>query len=180
MKFPLLNTFQVDESIVSFLNRKFEQYSSSNSLVFPSKTNDPVYVSETGVHTKNMCLWDDDEYRNFLDNTLLEMCSKELELDKDKIDIHFTHFFDYRKGGLVNVHNHSAYEDYVMFIYTNTCSSGNTVFYLNWEHKSRTKVKLKPTSGLAALFSSSLFHEAEYTSEPKRIFVVGIKINLWK
>jgi len=180
MKFPLLNTFQVDESIVSFLNRKFEQYSSSNSLVFPAKTNDPVYVSKTGIHTTNLCLWDDDEYKNFLDNTLLEMCSKELELDRDDIDIHFTHFFDYRKGGWVRPHKHSPFEDYVMFIYTNTCSSGHTVFYLNPDHKDRTTVKLQPTSGLAAFFSSSLVHEAEYTSEPKRIFVVGIKINLWK
>jgi len=180
MNFPLLNTFQVDDSIVNFLNKKFDQFSVEQELISSKESEDSIYVSETGVHTGNLCLWDDVEYRNFLYNELLDICSNKLNIDSKYVHIHFTHFFDYRDGGEVKLHNHLECEDFVLFIYTNTCLSGDTVFYLNHhpEYKHRTKIKLKPTSGLGAIFSSMLFHEAEFTRESKRIFVVGIKIYL--
>jgi len=176
MKFPLLNTFQVDESTVSFLNRKFEEYSNSHSLVFPSKENDNYFITPTGVHTQNMCAWNNDEYQDFLNTTLIPMCAKELGMGRENVKLRFTHFFDYREGGYVKPHTHCDCEDYVMFIYTKTCSSGHTIFYLNPINPDKTKVQLKPTSGLCAFFAGTLLHEAAYTNEPKRIFVVGVKI----
>lgn len=180
MNFPLLNTFQVEDSIVDFLNRKYDEFSSTNGLISSKDSNDTIYVSDTGVHTGNLCLWNDVEYRNFINTTLLNICSNKLDLDPKFVHIHFTHFFDYREGGQVKLHNHLTAEDFVLFIYTKTCSSGHTVFYLNHhpEYMHRTKVRLKPTRGFGSIFSSMLFHEAEYTNEPKRIFVVGIKVYL--
>lgn len=180
MNFPLLNTFEVDSDIVNFLNKKFNQFSTEQSLISSKESQDTIYVSETGVHTGNLCLWNDIEYKSFLNKKLLNICSEKLGLDSKFVHINFTHFFDYREGGQVKFHNHLESEDFVLFIYTNTCLSGNTVFYLNHhpDYKHRTKVKLKPTFGLGAIFSSMLFHEAEFTTEPKRIFVVGIKVYL--
>jgi len=178
MDFPLLKTFQVDESTVNFLNKKLQQFSSQNKLISSKDSGDDIYVSETGVHTGNLCLWDDPEYQDFLSNDLLEMCSSQLNIDKKHISFKFNHFFDYREGGEVKLHNHVTNEDFVLFIYTNTCSSGHTVFHLNHLFEKGKIVKLKPTFGLGAIFSSMLYHEAEYTNEPKKIFVVAINIDL--
>ena len=177
LNFPLLKTFQIKEETINFLNEKFEKYSLEQEL-FPAEN--VIYISNTGVHTTNLCEWNDEDYLCFMKDDLLDICSNQLNIDKRNIGIHFTHFFDYRKGGEVHLHNHINNEDYVMIIYVNTCSKGDTVFYLNHhpDYKHRTKVKLKPTKGLGSIFSSMLFHEAEFTDEPKRIFVVGIKIYL--
>jgi hypothetical protein len=182
MDFPLLKTLEINENIVDFLDKKFYEFSLSNKLISAKESNDPVYISDTGVHTGNLCLWDDLEYKNFINTEILNLCSKQLNIDSKFINIHYTHFFDYRKGGKVNLHNHIFSEDFVLFVYMNTCSSGETVFYLNPDlsYKLNTQVKIKPTRGLGAVFSSMLFHEVEFTSEPKKIFVIGIKIYLNK
>ncbi len=180
MDFPLLKTFNADESIVNFLNKKYEQLFSEGQIFETKNSNDTIYVTETGFHSGNLCLYEDKEYKNFLENDLLQICSNQLNIDPKQIIIHYTHFFDYNKGGHVKLHNHVKSEDFVLFVYLNTCSGGNTVFYLNHlpEYSHRTKVKLKPTGGLCSIFSSMLFHKAEFTDEAKRIFVVGIKVDL--
>lgn len=180
VNYPLLNTFQIDDSTVNFLNKKFDQFSEEQELISSKESEDSIYISETGVHTGNLCLWKDIEYKNFVKKDLLDICSSQLGLDTKNVHINFTHFFDYRTGGEVKLHNHLECEDFVLFIYTNTCNSGDTIFYLNHhpDYKHRTKVKLKPTFGLGAIFSSMIYHEAEFTNESKRIFVVGIKVYL--
>ena len=175
--FPLLKTFEVDSSFVNFLNKKFSDYIEENSI---TPASGPIYLSETGGHTKNLVEWENEEYQTFLNTTLLDLISKQLNLNKSQVKIHYNHFFDYNEGGEVKIHNHSHSEDFVIFVYTKTCDSGHTVFYLNSkeEFRKRTVVRLKPTFGLCACFSSSLFHFAEYTDESKRIFVIGVRINL--
>ena len=177
VNFPLLKTFQIEEYLIDFLNEKFEKYSLEQKLFSAENS---IYISDTGVYTFNLCKWNDENYRSFIKDDLLGICSNQLNIDKENIDIHYTHFFDYRQGGKVEFHNHIDHEDYVMIVYVNTCSKGDTVFYLNHHpnYRHRTKIKIKPTKGLGSIFSSMLFHEAEFTEEPKRIFVVGIKIDL--
>jgi hypothetical protein len=177
MDFPLLRTFNVDDSIVDFLNRKYEQLFFEGKII---QTKDSIYVTETGFNSSNLCFYEDIEYKHFLNNHLLQICSNELKIDSKKISINYTHYFDYNKGGYVKLHNHINSEDFVLFFYLNTCSGGNTVFYLNHlpQYSHRTKVKINPIRGHCAIFSSMLFHEAEFTDEAKRIFVVGIQVNL--
>lgn len=176
MNFPLINTFQVGDRTIDFLNRKFDQYVSEQGLISAKASGDEVYVTDTGVFTNNMCLWEDEEFTRFVD-WLVDLFAEKLDVTRNAISIHFTHFFDYQQGGLVNVHEHTDSEDFVMIVYTNTSESGDTIFYLNPKFKSRTHVSCKPTKGLAVLFSSMLQHEVKYTSDPKRIFVVGVRIN---
>ena len=80
----------------------------------------------------------------------------------------------------MDLHNHWINEDFVMFIYLKTCSSGRTIFYLNdysEESAKRTCVGIMPKKNLAAIFSSLIPHEGEFCNENKKIFVVGIKTN---
>ena len=71
-----------------------------------------------------------------------------------------------------------------MIIYLNTCDKGKTIFYLNKEQghdtdrSDKTKVEISPIKGNGVCFSSLLVHEAELTSESKKIFVVGVRVNL--
>ena len=176
MNFPLINTFEIGESTIDFLNKKFDQYvNEKNKLTVGG---DDIYLTETGVFTEDLCGWDDKEFAKFV-HWLTDLFTDKLNLPRECINIHFTHFFDYRDGGSVNPHDHVASEDYAMIVYTNTCTTGDTIFYLNPhpDHCERTMLKCKPKKGLAVLFSSMMIHEVEYTSEPKRIFVVGVRIN---
>ena len=42
----------------------------------------------------------------------------------------------------------------------------------------KTKVEISPIKGNGVCFSSLVMHEAKLTSESKRIFVVGVRVNL--
>lgn len=176
MNFPLINTFEIGESTIDFLNKKFDQYVKEKKKL--TIGGDFIYLTDTGVFTEDLCGWDDKEFAKFVD-WLTDLFIDKLNLPRERIKIHFTHFFDYRDGGSVTRHDHIAAEDYVMIVYTNTCASGDTIFYLNPHpnHCERTMLRCKPKKGLAVLFSSMMIHEVEYTSEPKRIFVVGVRIN---
>ena len=176
MDFPLLRTFEVDSIFVDFLNKKFYDYVGEFGLDYDFT----AFKSNTGGHTKNLVYWENSEYQNFVTETLIDLVSNELILSRDRIQIHFSHFLDYNGDGWIETHNHVHAEDFVLFVYMNDCDTGHTVFYLNNEEefRERTLTKIKPTSGLCALFSSSLFHSGDYTNESKRLFVVGIRVNL--
>jgi len=155
MDFPLLKNIKVIPDTVEFLNRKFEQFSKEQTL----HSGDNIFVSKTGVHTGNLCNWKDQEFTTFLNKTLLDLCSQQLDLPKEKIYVHFTHFFDYGEGGEVRIHHHADSEDFVLFVYTNTCSEGCTIFYLNDRSKDTTEVKIKPIYGEGVIFSSLVQHK---------------------
>lgn len=177
--FPLLRTFEVDELIVDFLNRKFDQYRSNNPKMeeYTAFYNEKI---DSGYQTGNMLDWNDSEYKEFTDGKLLDLISKQLFISRDKISFYWTHMLEYINGGEMGYHKHNHNEDYVLFIYLSTCESGNTVFHLNdfnEEYFKRTTISLKPIKNTAALFSSMLLHKGEFTLENKKIFVVGIRID---
>ena len=181
INFPLLKTFEVDASIIDFLNRKFEEYSS----ITPSNdSSDNAFTDESynsGYQTDNILNWEDVEYQKFIKGELFDLVSKNLCLDKNKIEYFWIHMLDYRVGGKMDCHRHNHNEDFVIFIYLKTCSSGDTVFYLNdycQEYMNRTTVKITPKQNLGVCFSSMVLHKGEITEQNKRIFVCGIKINL--
>ena len=174
MDFPLLKTFKVDLEIVDFLNQKYEQYSKNHSTILPEGSS---FVTDTGQITNNLASWEDDEYQQFVVDVLLNDISNLLNLPKEKIDLYFQHLYDYKKGGYVKLHNHAHCEDFVVIIYLNTCSKGKTIFYFN-EMGDKTKVEISPIKGNGVCFSSLVMHEAELTSESKRIFVAGVRVNL--
>lgn len=176
VNYPLLKTFTVDSSITNFLNKKFDQYCESN-ILFPAENE--VYMSDTGKFTQNLLLWDDEEYQEFVKTILNDVISNTLSLNSKNFYIHFIHIFDYNKGGYVKEHKHDHAEDYVFIFYLNNCNTGKTIFFLNnfsEFDKKRTSIEINPIKNNGVCFSSMLMHKAEYTDNPKRIFVVGIKI----
>ena len=179
MNFPLLKTFEVDSKITKFLNKKFNQYSSSHPNIPDINCfNNQEYNS--GYQTQNLLDWNDSEYQTFLKTELIDLISEKLNLKKSSISYFFTHMLDYQNGGMMGEHTHYHNEDFVMFIYLKTCSSGETVFYLNdfcEEYRERTMVKLIPKENQAAIFSSLVLHKGLFTEENKRIFVAGIRVN---
>ena len=181
MDFPLLKTFQVDGQTIDFLNQKCKQYFKEG----PTRpAENDIYISDTGRFTHNLVDWDDKEYKQFISDVLLNNISNLLNLSPEKVDLYFQHIFDYKEGGYVKPHNHAHVEDFVVIIYLNTCDKGKTIFYLNKEQghdtdrSDKTKVEISPIKGNGVCFSSLLVHEAELTSESKKIFVVGVRVNL--
>jgi len=179
MNFPLLKTFTVDDNIVKFLNQKFDYYSSSHQM----DEDETAFNNESiksGYQTSNLLYWEDLEYKNFLNNELLEIISRNLSINKNNIEYFWTHMLEYQHGGKMDSHKHSHNEDFVIFIYLKTCKSGQTVFYLNdhcEEYMERTSVELLPVSGLGAIFSSLVLHKGKFTKENKRIFVAGVRVS---
>ena len=181
MDFPLLKTFKVDSKTLDFLNRKSQQYFKDCPTI-PAEND--FYISNTGQFTHNLSYWNDREYQQFVDGELVNIISDLINLPKRKIDLHFQHIFDYKEGGYVKPHNHAHLEEFAVIIYLNTCSKGKTIFYLNKEQhyqtlrSNKTKVEISPIKGDGVCFSSLLVHEAELTSESKKIFVVGVRVKL--
>ena len=181
MDFPLLKTFQVDSKTIDFLNQKREQYFKEGST---RPAENDIYISDTGRFTNNLVDWDDKEYKQFIKDILLDNIANLLNLSPEKVDLYFQHIFDYKEGGYVKPHNHAHVEDFVVIIYLNTCDKGKTIFYLNKEQNyptkrsDKTKIEISPIKGDGVCFSSLLVHEAELTSESKKIFVVGVRVNL--
>ena len=181
MDFPLLKTFQVDSKTIDFLNQKREQYFKEGST---RPAENDIYISDTGRFTHNLVDWDDKEYKQFISDVLLNNISNLLNLSPEKVDLYFQHIFDYKEGGYVKPHNHAHVEDFVVIIYLNTCDKGKTIFYLNKEQgydtdrSDKIKAEISPIKGNGVCFSSLLVHEAELTSESKKIFVVGVRVNL--
>ena len=181
MDFPLLKTFKVDSKTLDFLNRKSQQYFKDCPTI-PAEND--FYISDTGQFTYNLAYWKDKEYQQFIDKELVNTISDLINLPKQKIDLHYHHIFDYKKGGYVKPHNHAHAEEFVVIIYLNTCDKGKTIFYFNKEQhfntdrSDKTKVEVSPIKGNGVCFSSLLVHEAELTSESKKIFVVGVRVNL--
>tara|TARA_R100000388_G_C7146072_1_gene112309 strand:+ start:48 stop:557 length:510 start_codon:yes stop_codon:yes gene_type:complete len=167
LNYPLLKTAKVDEFLTDFLNKKFNHY---------IKT-----VGTKGQKTTpNLLLWPDKEYQNFLNNEILNLISKEFSIKKEKIKYVWTHMLEYKHGGKLEAHNHMHNEDFVFFIYLNSCkSSGETVFYLNSfneESQKRTKISVLPTKNLSVCFSALLTHEGCESYEGKKVFVVGFRL----
>ena len=181
MDFPLLKTFQVDGQTIDFLNQKREQYFKEG----PTRpAENAIYISDTGRFTHNLVYWRDKQYKQFTSDVLLNNISNLLNLSPEKVDLYYQHIFDYKEGGYVKPHNHAWIEDFVVIIYLNTCDKGKTTFYFNKEQfhdsprSNQTKVEISPIKGNGVCFSSLLVHEAELTSESKKIFVVGVRVNL--
>jgi len=177
MDFPLLKTFQVDPQTIDFLNQKRQQYFENH----PTKpAENIVYMSDTGRFSGNLASWEDKEYQQFVHEELVNSISILINLPKEKIDLHHQYVWDYKDGGYVKPHNHSHAEDFVVIIYLNDCDKGKTIFYLNEKEKfrERTKIEISPIKGNGVCFSSLLVHEAELTSESKKIFVSGVRVNL--
>ena len=154
MDFPLLKTFQVDPQTIDFLNQKRQQYFENH----PTKpAENVVYMSDTGRFSGNLASWEDKEYQQFLREELVNIISDLINIPRQKIDLHYQHIFDYKKGGYVKPHNHVQKEDFVVIIYLNTCNKGKTSFYLNHrnEYRKRTKVEISPIKGNGVCFSSS-------------------------
>ena len=184
INFPLLKTFEVESSVTDFLNEKLEQYRNLYDDEYINNNADRnAFTNEeknSGYQTLNLLEWDDQELNNFRENKLLDIISFQIGIDKSKVSYHWMHMLEYENGGSMDYHNHMHNEDYVLFIYLETCNSGETVFHLNHsnpEYSDRTKIKVKPKKNLAAVFSALVMHKGEYTEENKKIFVVGVRIN---
>jgi hypothetical protein len=177
MNFPLLKTFEVSNIISSFLEKKFDDYKKQ----YGSWDEENSFNTEYGYQTDNLLKWDDKEFNIFTKENLLQVVSSQLNIDKTKISFHWIHFLDYVNGGSMNQHKHWHNEDFVMFIYLKDCKRGKTIFYLNDysdQFKERTQVGITPKKNTAAIFSSLLLHKGEKTTENKRIFVMGIRVNI--
>ena len=180
MNIPSLKTFQVESRITDFLNRKFEEY----QKVFPPL--DMYYPDNSfkgeGYQTGNLLEWEDEEYDNFKRNELLNLTINLFEIDTPfRIQCFYNHMMEYGKGTSMVKHTHTHNEDFVMFIYLNDCDDGHTAFYLNDdepEYKERTTVMVKPTKNTGVFFHAGIPHEGFPTYENKKIFVMGIRIDL--
>ena len=178
MNFPLLKTFNVSSSITSFLDKKLIQY--ANQEGWDNTSTENCFDESRGYQSIILLKWDDDKFKNFTQNELLDLISSHLEIEKSKISYSWIHFLSYEDGGMMEPHKHWHKEDFVLFIYLKTCSSGRTIFFLNdFEEESaiRTHVGIMPKKNLAAIFSSMLLHEGEFCDENKKIFVSGIRVN---
>ena len=63
--FPLIKTFHVNSRVISFLNRKYEEYRLLNQL---RPAENEIYMSDTGLFTDNLLEWEDREYQKFAKN----------------------------------------------------------------------------------------------------------------
>ena len=68
--FPLIKTFHVNSRVISFLNRKYEEYRLLNQL---RPAENEIYMSDTGLFTDNLLEWEDREYQKFAKNKLVTM-----------------------------------------------------------------------------------------------------------
>lgn len=179
MNFPLFKSFRVSRLLTSFLNRKFDENKKQVGVWY----NENSFDAEHGYQSKNLLRWKDKEFKNFVDGKLKRLISSHLNVKRSQVSYYWVHFLDYETGGSMNYHNHLHNEDFVLFIYLNDCKDGNTVFHLNnfdSEFAHRTKFEIQPRRGRSAIFSSYLMHKGEHTNENKRIFVVGIRVDLRK
>lgn len=180
LNYPLLKTFKVDENITDFINKKFDYYMENVGVENPTITSFKNKDHRTGFPTPNLLEWEDEEYQEFLNDEILSIISKEFLIEKERIEYYFNHMLEYGDGGRMGHHNHMHNEDFVMFLYLNTCkSSGVTNFYLNsFNEKSmgRTKCSVAPEKNKGVCFSSLVSHEGEASYEGKRIFVVGFRL----
>lgn len=178
MNFPLLKTFDVSPQTTEFLNRKFDEYKDCNP---PYNLNKNQFDQSKGYQTGNLLLWEDKEFQEFIEFDTKHLISSHLEIDNSQVSYHWIHVLDYEKGGSMGYHTHMHNEDFVLFLYLKDCNSGDTVFHLNHhneEYAMRTQVSVKPKEHNAALFSSLILHKGEHTEENKRIFVVGIRVDM--
>ena len=180
MNIPSFKTFKVDDKIIDFLNRKFKQYQET----FPPS--DRYYPKNCfkgeGYQTGNILEWQDDEYQQFLRKECSQLIDDIFEVDYPyKVEFFFHHMLEYGKGTSMPLHTHDHNEDFVVFIYLNDCSDGQTVFYLNDkkdEFKERTSVIVKPTKNMGVVFHAGISHEGLPTYQNKKVFVCGIRIDL--
>jgi hypothetical protein len=180
MNFPLFKTFKVSRLFTSFLNRKFDEYKKDHESYNVEKN---TFDESRGYQSKNLLTWDNKQFKNFTDRKLKRLISSHLNVRQSQVSYHWVHFLDYETGGSMRYHNHLHNEDFVLFIYLKNCKTGNTVFHLNdynSEYAYRTQFEIQPQRGRSAIFSSYLMHRGDHTNENKRIFVVGIKVDLRK
>ena len=177
--YPLLKTIEVKEDIIDFLNKKFDSYIENDQ---EQDSTDTCFsrTHEGGFQTSNLLEWEDDEHQNFLNTEILNLIHEKFGFEKERIEYKWNHMLQYGDGGSMERHNHMHNEDFVIFIYLNTCkSSGNTNFYLNHHNEEslkRSKVSVRPQKGTGVCFSALLLHEGEESYEEKRIFVVGFRL----
>ena len=179
MNFPLFKSFNVSRLLTSFLNRKFDE----NKKQVGVWDNENSFDAGNGYQSKNLLIWRDKEFSNFVDGKLKRLICSHLNIKQSQLSYHWIHFLDYETGGSMKYHQHLHNEDFVLFIYLKDCKDGNTVFHLNnynIEYANRTRFEIQPRRGRSAIFSSYLIHKGEHTNENKRIFVVGIKVDLRK
>jgi hypothetical protein len=79
MNFPLLKTFDVSSSITSFLEKIF------NRVGWDNNAGKNCFDKSRGYQTSNLLKWDNEEFKNFTENELLDLISSHLEMDKSKI-----------------------------------------------------------------------------------------------
>lgn len=178
MNYPLLNSFNVDEEITEQLIKSYTLYKELNPMADKDKNNFSNNEKYSGYQTSNLLHWENNEFQSFLKNIFYNCVSK--QLGTNLFSYYWAHYLEYENGGSMDIHKHWHNEDFVLFIYLSTCSTGHTVFYLNdynKEHMERTCVRIPPVKGTGACFSSLLAHEGEFTYESKKIFVVGIRLN---
>ena len=176
LNYPLLKSIEIDSSIISFLNKKLDYY-----IENVKDQQDDLNGFHKGFQTKNLLFWEDEEFKNFLNSEILNLLSEKLMFKKEKIKYKWTHMLEYAKGGKMDAHRHMHNEDFVFFIYLNSCeSSGETIFYLNdydEDSKQRTKVPVLPQKNLGVCFSALVLHEGLATYDDKRIFVLGFRLS---
>tara|TARA_B100000287_G_scaffold367763_1_gene363674 strand:+ start:35 stop:589 length:555 start_codon:yes stop_codon:yes gene_type:complete len=178
---PLIKEFDVDLELVSFLNKKYRDYILGNQILYDAEKR--IYMSDTGVYTGNLLEWENEEYQDFVKGKLTDIVSEELNLSKDQFNHWFNHIFDYQGSGYVREHRHEQSEEFTLLFYLKTCTSGNTVFYLNtWddERRERTAISFTPTAGKGIVFSGLVNHSVEDVTEGKRIFAAGVTTNAFK
>ena len=179
LNYPLLKSVKVNNSLINFLNKKFDFY--IQNIKEQGQVDKAYNNFSNGFQTPNLLLWQDKEFKNFLNNEILNLLCKKFFFKKEQIKYKWVHMLEYESGGKMEAHRHMHNEDFVFFIYLNSCkSSGETVFYLNnFDENSlkRTKISVLPKKNLGLCFSSLLVHEGFESHEDKRIFVVGFRLS---
>ena len=173
--FPLLKTFDIDLKIVTFLDKKFEEYKIER-YDHQIKT---FNHNGTGYRTGNLLVWENEEYKNFIKTTLTDIFSEQIGLNKENIELSWNHMIYYGSGGSMNLQKHSHNEDFALFIYLDSCSDGQTAFYLNDYNKEsflRSEFAVTPRKGLSACFSSLLLHQGLFSDQGKKMFIAGMRI----
>ena len=83
LNYPLLKSVKVDNSLTIFLNKKFDFY--IQNIKEQGQVDKAYNNFNNGFQTPNLLLWKDKEFKNFLNNEILNLLSKKFFFKKNQI-----------------------------------------------------------------------------------------------
>lgn len=167
--YPGVSILKVSDDIVNIFLKFIERRNRENNYDF--------------IHANRFCTYNGNQTENLIhlikDKTLEGQKFEEIKNTIKthifgKFEYHWIHAISYNDDGYQKRHTHDKNEECSFILYLNDCDDGHTNFYVN--PKRNIQYKIKPEKGKLVVFSSSIPHDADKTTQNKKILVGGLRI----